>query len=134
MEERKGALYVDTMISPSMTTALAQCLQMPGVSGMDNNTILFEVGTHDGPEVLVDVAAGVKMAGVPHLNRLVLRHGENFFGSRKTIHVWLTWHDARNANLMILLSYILLGHKDLRGAEISLFVTHPRKQISDRSD
>ncbi|MDA0310816.1 MAG: amino acid permease [Gemmatimonadetes bacterium] len=134
MEERKGALYVDTMISPSMTTALAQCLQMPGVSGMDNNTILFEVGAHDGPEVLVDVAAGVKMAGVPHLNRLVLRHGENFFGSRKTIHVWLTWHDARNANLMILLSYILLGHKDWRGAEISLFVTHPRKQISDRSD
>ena len=28
------------------------------------------------------------------MNRLVLRHGDNFFGARKTIHVWLTWHDA----------------------------------------
>ena len=44
MEERKGAIYVDTMISPSMASALAQSLQMPGVSGMENNTILFEFG------------------------------------------------------------------------------------------
>lgn len=133
MAARKGAIYVDTMISPSMASALAQSLQMPGVSGMENNTILFEVGVHDPPEVLDEVAQGLALAGVPHMNRLVLRHGENFFGARKTIHVWLTWHDARNANLMILLAYILLGHHDWHGAEISILAAYPRREVRERA-
>ena len=133
MEERKGAIYVDTMISPSMASALAQSLQMPGVSGMENNTILFEYGRHDPPAVLDEVVAGLALAGVPRMNRLVLRHGDTFFGGRKTIHVWLTWHDTRNANLMILLAYILLGHRDWRGAEISLFAAYPRSEVRERS-
>jgi amino acid transporter len=133
MSERKGAIYMDAMISPSMTSALAQSLQMPGVSGMANNTLLLEFGRHDGPEVLEEVVSGMLMAGVPHMNRLVLRHGENFFGTRKSIHVWLTWHDARNANLMILLSYILLGHRDWKGAEVKLFAAYPRKEVKERA-
>ena len=133
MRERKGAIYVDTMISPSMASALAQSLQMPGVSGMENNTILFEFGVHDAPEVLDEVVAGLALAGVPRMNRLVLRHGDNFFGSRKNIHVWLTWHDARNANLMILLAYILLGHRDWHGAEISIFAAYPRSEVKERA-
>ena len=133
MSERKGAIYVDTMISPSMESALAQSLQMPGVSGMDNNTILFEFGRHDDPSVLDEVVRGVALAGVPHMNRLVLRHGDNFFGARKSIHVWLTWHDARNANLMILLAYILLGHGDWHGAEISIYAAYPRREVKERA-
>jgi hypothetical protein len=134
MDQRKGAIYVDTMISPSMASALAQSLQMPGVSGMDNNTILFEFGVHDPPEVLQEVHDGLALAGVPRMNRLVLRHGDNFFGARKSIHVWLTWHDARNANLMILLAYILLGHKDWHGAEINIFAAYPRREVKERSE
>ncbi len=134
MEERQGAIYVDTMISPSMASALAQSLQMPGVSGMENNTILFEFGAHDLPEVLTEVREGCTMAGVPAMNRLVLRHGDNFFGARKAIHVWLTWHDHRNANLMILLAYILLGHKDWKGAEISIFAAYPRGEAQERTE
>lgn len=134
MSQRQGAIYMDAMISPSMTSALAQSLQMPGISGMENNTLLMEFGRHDPPAVLDEVAAGMKMAGVPHMNRLVLRHGENFFGTRKSIHVWLTWHDARNANLMILLSYILLGHRDWHGAEISLFAAYPRREVKERAE
>jgi amino acid transporter len=134
MQERKGAIYMDTMISPSMASALAQSLQMPGVSGMENNTILFEFGVHDPAEVVDEVVDGLALAGVPRMNRLVLRHGDNFFGSRKTIHVWLTWHDVRNANLMILLAFILLGHKDWNGAEISIFAAYPRSEVADRAD
>lgn len=134
MSARKGAIYMDAMISPSMTSALAQSLQMPGVSGMANNTLLLEFGRHDPPEVREEVVSGMLMAGVPQMNRLVLRHGENFFGTRKSIHVWLTWHDARNANLMILLSYILLGHRDWHGAEVSLFAAYPRKDVRERAE
>jgi len=134
MEERKGAVFVDTMISPSMASALAQSLQMPGVSGMENNTILFEFGVHDPESVVSEIVDGLELAAVPRMNSLVLRHGDNFFGERKRIHVWLTWHDARNANLMILLSYILLGHRDWRGAEISLFAAYPRRDVTDRGE
>jgi hypothetical protein len=112
---------------------LAQSLQMPGVSGMENNTILFEFSVHDPDEVLDEVVAGSQMSGIPRMNRLVLRHGENFFGARKTIHVWLTWHDARNANLMILLAYILLGHHDWRGAEIMILAAYPRSEVQERA-
>jgi hypothetical protein len=42
IEETDAAIYVDTIISPSMASALAQSLQVPGVSGMENNTNLFE--------------------------------------------------------------------------------------------
>jgi solute carrier family 12 sodium/potassium/chloride transporter 2 len=134
VQERRGAIYVDTMISPSMQSALAQSLQMPGVSGMENNTILFEYGVHDGPEVMEEVLSGLEMSGSTHMNRLVLRHGDKFFGTRRSIHVWLTWHDARNANLMILLTYILLGHREWRGAEVSIFAAYPRREVHERSE
>ena len=133
VQQRRGAVYVDTMVSPSMVAALSQCLQMPGVSGMDNNTILFEFGVHDPVSVLEEVVAGLKMAGSTRMNRLVIRHGENFYGSRRSIHVWLTWHDARNANLMILLTYILLGHRDWQGAEVSIFAAYPRGEDRERT-
>jgi hypothetical protein len=35
-------VYVDTIVSPSLRSALAQSLQVPGVSGMENNSVLFE--------------------------------------------------------------------------------------------
>jgi hypothetical protein len=134
VQERRGAIYVDTMISPSMASALAQSLQMPGVSGMDNNTILFEYGVHDPAGALDEVATGLRMAGSTRMNRLVLRHGDNFFGARKSIHVWLTGHDARNANLMILLTYIILGHPDWHGAEVSIFAAFPRAETQERTE
>ena len=134
MHQRKGAIYMDAVISPSMTSALGQGLQMPGISGMSNNALLLEFGRYDGPEVLEEVVSGILMAGVPGMDRLVLRHGDNFFGSRKSIHVWLTWHDPQNANLMILLSYILLGHKDWEGAEVRIFAAYPRAEVRERRE
>jgi len=44
----KGShVYVDTMISPSYTSAIAQVIQIPGVSGMENNTMLLEFDKKD---------------------------------------------------------------------------------------
>jgi len=133
IEETDSAIYVDTIISPSMASALAQSLQVPGVSGMENNTILFEFSLHDPPEVLEEVMRGCSLASAPGMNRLILRHGDHFFGNRKTIHLWLTWHDYRNANLMILLSYILLGHPDWEGAEINIKAAFPFNEVSERT-
>ncbi len=62
IEETDSAIYVDTIISPSMASALAQSLQVPGVSGMENNTILFEFSRHDPPEVMEEVLRGCALA------------------------------------------------------------------------
>ena len=131
--QRQGSVYVDTMVSPSMRSALAQSVQMPGISGMDNNTVLFESSIHDGPNVLEEIRDGCRLAAVAQMNRLVLRHTDHFFGNRRDIHVWLTWHDYRNANLMILLAYILLGHPDWRAGEITLYAAYPQDDVRERT-
>jgi amino acid transporter len=133
IEETDSAIYVDTIISPSMASALAQSLQVPGVSGMENNTILFEFSTHDPNEVHEEVMDGCLLASAPRMNRLVLRHSDHFFGNRKNVHVWLTWNDYRNANLMVLLAYILLGHPDWQGAEIHIFAAFPYDQVEEET-
>jgi amino acid transporter len=131
--QRKGAVFVDTMVSPSMESALAQALQMPGVSGMDNNTVLFESLVHDPNTVLEEIRDGCRLASVAQMNRLVLLHTDHFFGNKKDIHVWLTWNDYRNANLMILLAYILLGHPDWNHGEITLYAAYPKEDVKERT-
>jgi hypothetical protein len=132
MQARRSAIYVDTLISPSMQTALAQALQLPGVSGLENNTILFEFSPKDDATVLDEVRDGILLAGAVRMNSLVLRHGDHFFGQRRTIHLWLTWHDYGNASLMILLAYILLGHPDWHDAEIRIFAAYPKEEVEER--
>jgi hypothetical protein len=68
------------------------------------------------------------------MNSLVLRHGDHFFGNRRNIHIWLTWHDYRNVNLMVLLSYILVGHPDWQHAEIRIFAAFPQGEDDERRD
>jgi amino acid transporter len=131
-QARRSGIYVDTMISPSMRSALAQSLQVPGVSGMENNTILFEFSTHDDASALKEAVEGCPLAAAARMNSLVLRHGDHFFGNRLKLHVWLTWHDYRNANLMILLACILLGHPEWRHAEIRIFAAFPEPEVAEQ--
>lgn len=134
IEARRSNLYVDTMVSPSMRSALAQSLQVPGVSGIDNNTALFELSIHDGPEVLEEVTDGVDMAWDTGMDALVLRHGDHFFGQHRQVHLWLTWNDERNANLMVLLAYILLGHREWHHAEIQVFAAFPKEDVEEQRE
>ncbi len=131
-QARRSSIYVDTIISPSIRSALAQALQLPGVTGMDNNTILLECRADDDPEVLSELEEGCRLAAATRMNSLVLRHGEHFFGSRTTLHIWLTWHDYENANLITMLAYILLGHRDWQNAEIRIFAAVPQAEASER--
>ncbi len=127
-QARRSSVYVDTIISPSMRSALAQSVQLPGISGVENNTVLFEFSIHDDADAIDEILDGSHLTSVTHMNSLVLRHGEYFFGNRASIHIWLTWHDYRNANLMILLAYILLAHPDWHHAQICVFAAFPRQE------
>ncbi len=132
-EQAGSSLYVDTMISPSFRSAIAQTLQVPGAGGVESNTYMGEFSVHDGPEVAEEVVEGLLMARVSSMNGLVLRHGDHHFGNRKQIHVWLTPRDYRNASFMIILSYILLGHPDWRGAKLSIFAAYPETEVRERT-
>ncbi len=131
---QKSTVYMDTIVSPSMTSALAQSLQVPGVSGLSNNAVMFEFSQHDPPEVIADVVKNCQFAASTQMTLLVLRHGDYHFGERQNIHIWLTWNDQANANLMILLSYILLGHPDWQHAEIQVFAALPREQVRESQE
>ncbi len=116
----RAGIFVDTLISPSYELALAQTLQLPGISGLPNNTVLFEFD-RDRPEEIHDVVKGVQLASSCKFNICVLRSTIYRFGYRSSIHIWLTDADYDNASLMILQSYIIVGHTDWRHAEIQLF-------------
>lgn len=116
----RAGIFVDTLISPSYELALTQTLQLPGISGLPNNTVLFEFD-RDRPEELGEIVKGVRIASASKFNTCVLRSTIYRFGYRSSIHIWLTDADYENASLMILLSYIIVGHPDWRNAEIQLF-------------
>lgn len=118
--ESRAGIYVDTIISPSFKTAVAQIVQLPGIAGMDNNSILFEFH-EDHPEDIADIIEGCYFASVVDFNLTVLRSSDRHFGYKKRIDVWLTPGDYANANLMILLAYIIIGHPEWKGCRITLF-------------
>jgi hypothetical protein len=117
-----AGMYVDTIISPSFKTAVAQIVQIPGISGMDNNSILFEF-SQEKSESLKEIIEGCDFAAIAGFNICILRTAERHFGYKRKIHIWLTPGDLRNANMMILLAYILVGHPEWKNAEIRLFAT-----------
>jgi len=127
----RSEIYLDTMVSPSMRTALAQALQMPGVGGMENNTALFELSVHDGPDARTEAREGLAMARTAGMNLLLLRHGDHHFGDRSELHVWLSGTDEQHGSLMVLLAYMFLGHPDWRGAELSIFATSPKRETDE---
>ena len=123
-----AGVFVDTMVSPSFITALAQSIQMPGISGLDNNSLLFEF-PEDHPEELQEIIEGSLLASSLGHNICVLRSSDRHFGYKRNLHVWLTRYDDMNTNLMILLAYIILGHQDWNRAKISVFATFPSAEL-----
>lgn len=129
-EATKSKVYVDTLISPSYTSSIAQVIQLPGIAGTENNLLLFEFSKKD-PVDLPNIVDNFNLIKAVNFDVLVLGTSERGFGLKKEIHIWLTSSDYRNANLMILLGYIIVGHKEWRGAEIKLFAVYPEDSIEE---
>jgi amino acid transporter len=125
-----AAIYVDTIVSPSFSTAVAQIVQIPGISGLENNSILFEFH-EDEKETLADITENSNFAAIAGFNICILRYSERHFGYKKNIHVWLTPGDYRNANLMIILAYIIMGHPEWEDGEIELYAAFHQKEMEN---
>jgi len=119
-EEKHSKVYVDTLISPSYTSAIANAIQLPSITGMENNMVLFEFSKEkpDGLKPIIDnynlVAAGDYDVCVYGAANYPVIH-------KNGIHIWITPNDYRHVNLMILMSYIILGHPAWHKAFIKIF-------------
>jgi len=121
-KDRGSTLYIDTMISPSFTTAIAQIIQAPSISGMENNLVVFEYDKRY-PEELSAILSNVNLVRAGNFDIGILAISEQFFKPTNGIHVWLREHDEMNTNFMILLGYIIMSHPDWKKSHIKIFIT-----------
>lgn len=123
-EVSKSNIYIDTLISPSYTSAIAQVIQLPGISGTENNLLLLEFSKHL-PTNLGNIADNFKLIKSVDFDVVILGSNERGYGLKQNIHIWITSNDYENANLMILLAYIILGHKEWSNGHIKIFAIFP---------
>ncbi len=127
----KNRVYLDTIISPSYTSAIAQVIQLSGISGKGNNMILFEFSKNK-PESLSEALSTHDILSATGFDLCVLETSYKGFGYKKQIHIWITADDYDNANLMILLGYIILGHPEWKKGVISIFALHRPEESNER--
>lgn len=124
----KSNIFLETIISPSNTAAIVQAIQQPGISGQANNMMLFEYKKGE-TEWLTHIVNNYSVLKTAKYDLCILASSDKGFGYKKEIHVWIRKEDYESANLMILLSYIILGHKDWNKGIIKIFATFKEEDI-----
>lgn len=113
-------VFVDTIISPSYTSAIAQSIQIPGISGMENNMVIFEYDKED-PVNLKEIIENIRLVKSGDFDICLLATSRKEMLYRNGIHVWINFEDAENSSLIILLSFIIAGHPDWKKTNIKVF-------------
>lgn len=113
-------VFIDTLISPSYTSAIAQAIQLPGISGMENNMVIFEY-SKERPEELKEIMENHSLVSAGDFDVCILASSQRNIVYKQGIHVWVKSTDEYNANLMILLSFIISGHPDWKKSHIKIF-------------
>jgi amino acid transporter len=132
--DEDNAVFIDTIISPSYTSAIAQAVQTPGVSGLENNIILFEYKKNDEAE-LQKAIENFNLVKAGKFDVLFLASGFKEINYSGGIHLWIDIADDININLMIMLSFIILNHKDWKKANIKTFVIiKPEEENTFKND
>ena len=124
-------VYLDTIISPSYTSAIAQVVQLSGISGKGNNLILFEFSRTD-PGNLKEITGNYQIVESAGFDICILNTSYKSFGYKKEIHIWIRPEDYVNANLMILLGYIILGHPEWKKGKIKIFALYPEQDMEEK--
>ena len=83
LKRNKSRVYIDTIISPSYTSALAQVIQLSGISGKGNNLILFEYKDTQTKE-LQKIIENFQLLKATEFDVCILRKSFRSFGSKKS--------------------------------------------------
>lgn len=126
-------VYVDTLVSPSYTTAIAQTLQLPSVSGKENNMILFEFSKKK-PESVGEIMDNYSMVRTSGFDTCILASSDRVLDVKCEVHIWITPSDFTNANLMILLGYVIIGHPQWKKAEIKISAIVPSEHMVEEKE
>lgn len=119
--EENNGLYIDTMISPSYTSAIAQVIQSPSISGMENNMVVFEYDKNK-PEEINRILENINLTKAGEFDVCIFASSPNStIRFKSNIHIWIRPTDLVNTNLMILLGYILLAHPDWRKSQLKIY-------------
>ncbi|TKG96658.1 amino acid permease [Puteibacter caeruleilacunae] len=135
--DQESSLYVDCMISPSYTSAIAQAIQSPSISGMQNNMIIFEYRRDEG-DALDSLLDNISLTQAGNYDICVFSDANKHTSFKNGIHIWIRHIDILNANLMILLGFIILSHPDWKKGFVKIFsicdeneVVNTRKVLQD---
>jgi hypothetical protein len=121
---------MNTLVAPSYTGSLVQVLQIPGISGKDNNMILldFERGSTEQSSQIIE---NYGLMRCDDHDICVLSTSAKGFGVMDEIHIWIDIDQIYNAQMMIVLSYILLGNNDWKKGHAKVFVTLPEDKYHE---
>ncbi|TFH39317.1 MAG: amino acid permease [Bacteroidia bacterium] len=129
-EKIENHVFVDTMISPSYTSAIAQAIQLPGISGMENNMVIFEFDKTN-PVELEDIIDNFALVNAGSFDIGILASSAIRMNYKNGIHVWIKSTDEYNSNLMILLSFIISGHPDWKKSSIKIFDICKKDEVDE---
>ncbi len=113
-------VYVDTLISPSYTSAIAQAIQIPGIAGMENNMVIFEFDKEE-PENLLDIVDNFALVKSGNFDVCIVGSANRPYKKKEDIHIWIRSSDTENANLMIMLGFIIQYHPLWEKSNIRIF-------------
>ncbi len=130
---KSNNIYIDTIVSPSYTTAITQVLQFPGISGKENNVILFEFDKNN-EKGLATIIDNVRLVKALDFDVCILSTSIRGFGHCNEIHIWITPNDLNNANMMILLGFIMLGHPDWGKAQIKIYALFDETEVEEQKE
>jgi amino acid transporter len=123
-------VYVDTLISPSYTSALAQAIQLPGISGMENNMVIFEYDK-ENPQNLKEIIENTGLIRAGNFDICLLASSRKDMNFKNGIHIWIDSRYPENSSLLILLSFIISGHPQWKRSNIKVFETCDPEQYEE---
>jgi hypothetical protein len=130
IESGNNNVFIDTIISPSYTSAIAQAIQIPGISGMENNMVIFEFDK-ENPTGLPAIIDNFKLVHAGQFDVCILASSRRPIHFKNGIHVWIKNADTDNANLMILISFIISGHPEWHKGKISVYHISKRDELAE---
>ncbi|WP_430816313.1 amino acid permease [Carboxylicivirga sp. RSCT41] len=126
--DNKSSLYLDCMISPSYTSAIAQAIQSPSISGMENNMVVFDYKRKDS-EAISDILDNISLTHAGNLDICVFSDSDTNTHFKNGIHIWIKPTDVLNANLMILLGFIIMSHPDWRKSYVKIYSVCKKNEV-----
>ena len=86
-------VYIDTIISPPTTSAIAQSIQIPGIAGMENNMVIFEFDKNER-EDLHDIIDNFRMVDAGGFDVCILASSRKPVSYKNGLHIWVRSFDT----------------------------------------